>query len=178
MFSQHVGIRRYSQFLNQVYELLDDNGVFVMQVAGIRTCWQYEDLNWGLLWVEQLRIMGYLNMHKLMELSSFKSVWTNTFSLELMLPVLWTGLLLKSVSDLHHEVILVLANSKTNFVFPFSLKAPTLRSSLSTSLVCTTLPLYTDGTRIGFQTRKKSLQSTEKDGTESGSTFWLIRLCE
>jgi hypothetical protein len=35
--------------LKQVYDLLDDDGIFVMQVAGIRTCWQFEDLNWGLL---------------------------------------------------------------------------------------------------------------------------------
>lgn len=46
--AEHVGIRRYSAFLKLVYDLLDDDGVFVMQVAGIRTCWQYEDLNWGL----------------------------------------------------------------------------------------------------------------------------------
>ncbi|KAI5455178.1 hypothetical protein NCC49_002447 [Naganishia albida] len=46
--AEHVGIRRYSAFLKQVYDLLDDDGIFVMQVAGIRTCWQFEDLNWGL----------------------------------------------------------------------------------------------------------------------------------
>ncbi|GHJ88524.1 hypothetical protein NliqN6_4926 [Naganishia liquefaciens] len=46
--AEHVGIRRYSTFLKQVYDLLDDDGIFVMQVAGIRTCWQFEDLNWGL----------------------------------------------------------------------------------------------------------------------------------
>ncbi|KXN82922.1 putative fatty acid methyltransferase [Leucoagaricus sp. SymC.cos] len=44
----HVGIRRYSQFLSQVYDLLDDDGIFVFQVAGIRPTWQYEDLIWGL----------------------------------------------------------------------------------------------------------------------------------
>ncbi len=49
--AEHVGIRRYGTFLKQVYDLLADDGVFVMQVAGIRTCWQYEDLNWGLLCV-------------------------------------------------------------------------------------------------------------------------------
>lgn len=45
---QHVGIRRYGQFLRQVYDLLDDDGVFLLQVAGIRSVWQYEDLIWGL----------------------------------------------------------------------------------------------------------------------------------
>jgi sphingolipid C9-methyltransferase len=46
--AEHVGIRRYQTFLGQVYNLLDDDGVFVFQVAGLRNCWQYEDLIWGL----------------------------------------------------------------------------------------------------------------------------------
>ncbi|KAE9393613.1 cyclopropane fatty acid synthase domain-containing protein [Gymnopus androsaceus JB14] len=46
--AEHVGIRRYQTFLGQVYNLLDDDGIFVLQVAGLRNCWQYEDLNWGL----------------------------------------------------------------------------------------------------------------------------------
>ncbi len=45
-FRQHVGIRRYGAFLRQMYNLLDDNGTFVLQVAGIRPAWQYEDLIW------------------------------------------------------------------------------------------------------------------------------------
>jgi cyclopropane fatty-acyl-phospholipid synthase-like methyltransferase len=43
---QHVGIRRYGIFLKQMYDLLDDNGIFVLQVAGIRPTWQFEDLVW------------------------------------------------------------------------------------------------------------------------------------
>lgn len=43
---QHVGIRRYQSFLRQIYDLLDDDGIFVLQVAGIRPHWQYEDLIW------------------------------------------------------------------------------------------------------------------------------------
>ncbi|KAF8528427.1 cyclopropane fatty acid synthase domain-containing protein [Hysterangium stoloniferum] len=46
--AEHVGIRRYGTFLRQVYDLLDDDGTFVFQVAGIRPSWQYEDLIWGL----------------------------------------------------------------------------------------------------------------------------------
>jgi len=46
--AEHVGIRRYSQFLAEVYDLLEDDGTFVLQVAGIRPSWQYEDLIWGL----------------------------------------------------------------------------------------------------------------------------------
>jgi len=46
--AEHVGVRRYSQFLSEVYNLLDDDGIFVLQVAGFRPSWQYEDLIWGL----------------------------------------------------------------------------------------------------------------------------------
>lgn len=47
--AEHVGIRHYPKFLGEVYDLLADDGLLVFQVAGIRTCWQFEDLNWGLL---------------------------------------------------------------------------------------------------------------------------------
>ncbi|GBE84519.1 sphingolipid C9-methyltransferase [Sparassis latifolia] len=46
--AEHVGIRRYGAFLRQMYDLLDDDGIFVLQVAGLRPHWQYEDLIWGL----------------------------------------------------------------------------------------------------------------------------------
>ncbi|MCJ1485214.1 Sphingolipid C9-methyltransferase 2 [Schaereria dolodes] len=46
--AEHVGVRHFSTFLNQVYEMLDDDGVFFLQIAGLRKCWQYEDLIWGL----------------------------------------------------------------------------------------------------------------------------------
>jgi len=46
--AEHVGIRRYNTYLREVYDLLDDDGIFVLQVAGIRPSWQFEDLNWGL----------------------------------------------------------------------------------------------------------------------------------
>jgi len=45
---EHVGVRRYSQFMSQLYDLLDDDGVLVYQISGFRECWQYEDLIWGL----------------------------------------------------------------------------------------------------------------------------------
>ncbi|KAF9044407.1 sphingolipid C9-methyltransferase [Panaeolus papilionaceus] len=46
--AEHVGVRRYSQFLSEVYDLLEDDGILVYQVAGFRPSWQYEDLIWGL----------------------------------------------------------------------------------------------------------------------------------
>jgi cyclopropane fatty-acyl-phospholipid synthase-like methyltransferase len=46
--AEHVGVRRYSQFLSEVYDLLEDDGILVFQVAGLRPSWQYEDLIWGL----------------------------------------------------------------------------------------------------------------------------------
>lgn len=46
--AEHVGIRKFNRFLNQVSELLTDDGVFYLQIAGLRRPWQYEDLIWGL----------------------------------------------------------------------------------------------------------------------------------
>lgn len=46
--AEHVGIRHYAKFLQNVYQLLDDDGVMVFQVAGLRPRWQYWDLIWGL----------------------------------------------------------------------------------------------------------------------------------
>ncbi|KAG2224378.1 hypothetical protein INT45_006778 [Circinella minor] len=46
--AEHVGIRRFQTFLHDVRELLDDDGLFYIQVAGLRATWQYEDFIWGL----------------------------------------------------------------------------------------------------------------------------------
>jgi cyclopropane fatty-acyl-phospholipid synthase-like methyltransferase len=46
--AEHVGIRRFQTFMRQVYDMLDDDGAFFLQVAGLRRSWQYEDLIWGL----------------------------------------------------------------------------------------------------------------------------------
>ena len=46
--AEHVGVRHFGSFLNQVYNMLDDDGVFFLQIAGLRKAWQYEDLIWGL----------------------------------------------------------------------------------------------------------------------------------
>lgn len=46
--AEHVGVRHFSGFLTQVYNMLDDDGVFFLQIAGLRKPWQYEDLIWGL----------------------------------------------------------------------------------------------------------------------------------
>ncbi|KAK7735304.1 Sphingolipid C9-methyltransferase 2 [Cytospora paraplurivora] len=46
--AEHVGIRHFHSFLSQVYNMLDDDGVFFLQIAGLRKSWQYEDLIWGL----------------------------------------------------------------------------------------------------------------------------------
>lgn len=46
--AEHVGVRHFHTFLRQVYDMLDDDGVFFLQIAGLRKSWQYEDLIWGL----------------------------------------------------------------------------------------------------------------------------------
>lgn len=52
--AEHVGIRRYQEFLNSVHNLLNDDGVFYFQVAGLRRAWRYEDLVWGLFMGENV----------------------------------------------------------------------------------------------------------------------------
>ncbi|KAI9017412.1 S-adenosyl-L-methionine-dependent methyltransferase [Gaertneriomyces semiglobifer] len=46
--AEHVGVLRFQTFLTQVREMLEDDGIFFMQIAGLRRAWQYEDLMWGL----------------------------------------------------------------------------------------------------------------------------------
>jgi sphingolipid C9-methyltransferase len=46
--AEHVGIFKITKFLRQCSELLEDDGIMLLQVAGIRQHWQYEDLVWGL----------------------------------------------------------------------------------------------------------------------------------
>lgn len=45
--AEHVGIRLFPNFLNQVYRMLDDDGVFFLQIAGLRRAYQWEDFMWG-----------------------------------------------------------------------------------------------------------------------------------
>jgi len=46
--AEHVGIKNFQKFLLQVRGLLQDDGIFYLQIAGLRRAWQYEDLVWGL----------------------------------------------------------------------------------------------------------------------------------
>lgn len=46
--AEHVGIRHLTSFLRQVNDMMNDDGTFFIQVAGLRKTWQYEDLIWGL----------------------------------------------------------------------------------------------------------------------------------
>jgi cyclopropane fatty-acyl-phospholipid synthase-like methyltransferase len=46
--SEHVGVKNYSAFVRQVREMLADDGIFYLQIAGLRRAWQFEDFNWGL----------------------------------------------------------------------------------------------------------------------------------
>jgi cyclopropane fatty-acyl-phospholipid synthase-like methyltransferase len=46
--AEHVGVKNFSSFVSQVYGMLEDDGVFYLQIAGLRRAWQLEDFNWGL----------------------------------------------------------------------------------------------------------------------------------
>jgi len=46
--AEHVGIKNFQKFLLQVRNLLTDDGLFYLQIAGLRRTWQFEDLVWGI----------------------------------------------------------------------------------------------------------------------------------
>ncbi|KAJ2761673.1 hypothetical protein IWQ57_005986 [Coemansia nantahalensis] len=46
--AEHVGVRKFNEFLLQVRDMLEDDGLFYLQIAGLRGAWQYEDFSWGL----------------------------------------------------------------------------------------------------------------------------------
>jgi cyclopropane fatty-acyl-phospholipid synthase-like methyltransferase len=46
--AEHVGIKNFQKFLLQVRAMLEDDGIFYLQIAGLRRAWEYEDLVWGL----------------------------------------------------------------------------------------------------------------------------------
>ena len=52
--AEHVGIKRYDEFLSHVHNLLKDDGTLYFQVAGLRREWQYEDIAWGLFMGEHI----------------------------------------------------------------------------------------------------------------------------
>ncbi|GAC1574054.1 MAG: cyclopropane-fatty-acyl-phospholipid synthase family protein [Polyangiales bacterium] len=45
---EHVGVKNLKPFYEQVYDLLDDQGLFLMQWTGLRRSSSMEDLVWGL----------------------------------------------------------------------------------------------------------------------------------
>jgi len=52
--AEHVGIKRYQEFLTKTHALLKDDGTLYFQVAGLRRQWKYEDLIWGLFMGEHV----------------------------------------------------------------------------------------------------------------------------
>jgi cyclopropane fatty-acyl-phospholipid synthase-like methyltransferase len=46
--AEHVGIKNFQKFLLQVRGMLKDDGIFYLQIAGLRRPWHFEDLIWGL----------------------------------------------------------------------------------------------------------------------------------
>lgn len=46
--AEHVGVKNYQAFLKQIYGMLEDDGLFYIQVCGFRPSWQFEDFIWAL----------------------------------------------------------------------------------------------------------------------------------
>jgi len=55
--SEHVGVKRYPEFLQMVWDALEDDGIFYLQIAGLRERWQYEDVVWG-IWMYRYIFRG------------------------------------------------------------------------------------------------------------------------
>ena len=96
--AEHVGIRRYQEFLTMVHGMMKDDGVFYFQVAGLRRAWRFEDFIWGLFMVSRGAFV-------LLFLVQFRCTQTYThcfpyresvFFLELTRPVLLDGLVHRS----------------------------------------------------------------------------------
>jgi cyclopropane fatty-acyl-phospholipid synthase-like methyltransferase len=46
--AEHVGLKNFPLYLSSVRDMLKDDGMFIMQVAGLRQGANWEDINWGL----------------------------------------------------------------------------------------------------------------------------------
>ena len=46
--AEHVGVLKFQSFLAQVRDMMEDDGLFFLQIAGLRRAWQWEDFIWGL----------------------------------------------------------------------------------------------------------------------------------
>lgn len=46
--SEHVGVRNYQDYCAQIKDLLKEDGLYFLQIAGLRRQWKYEDLIWGI----------------------------------------------------------------------------------------------------------------------------------
>ncbi len=46
--AEHVGIRKFQKFLRQMRDLLDDDGLFFLQIVGLRPTFDAHDFTWAL----------------------------------------------------------------------------------------------------------------------------------
>jgi len=46
--AEHVGIRKFQKFMRQLNEMLEDDGILFLQIAGLRRNWTPEDFTWGM----------------------------------------------------------------------------------------------------------------------------------
>lgn len=141
---QHVGVRRYSTFLSQIYNLLDDDGIFVFQVAGIRPFWQYEDLVWGL----------FMNKYVFPGADASCSL----------------GWVISKV----RKVISPLYDFHFNWCIGLVISSSLLDLRLRTLMFWVFIILLqsTAGTRTGSPTRTRCWRSMARDGSESGPFSW------
>jgi cyclopropane fatty-acyl-phospholipid synthase-like methyltransferase len=46
--AEHVGVKNFQTFMRQINGLLKDDGLFYLQICGLRPTWHFEDLVWGM----------------------------------------------------------------------------------------------------------------------------------
>jgi len=52
--AEHVGVKNFTKFMKQISGLLKDNGIFLLQIAGLRAGYHQESLAWGLFMNEYI----------------------------------------------------------------------------------------------------------------------------
>jgi len=80
--AEHVGIKNFQKFLLQVRSMLKDDGIFYLQIAGLRRSWQFEDLVWGLFMAKYIFPGADASLPPAAMLKPAEEVGWETFSVE------------------------------------------------------------------------------------------------
>lgn len=86
--AEHVGIRKFRKFMKQCYDMLEDDGIFYLQIAGLRPHKNFfssknkEDLVWGLFMNEYIFSGADASMPLYWDLTKIEKVGFEVHSVE------------------------------------------------------------------------------------------------